>query len=532
MKYKISCSFGEIIDKVTILRIKLNNIKNKSSLENINLELETIQNEIELVNIKDELFDELYKINNKLWILEDIIREKSRNKEFDKQYIKIAESIHKTNDERSNIKKKINIKYKSKLIEEKNNKEKIEKIIYDKNDYIKLNYGKKCYSDGEYIKSYDCISNLVKKYKNYDIYNSFYVELLFSYNIICGIFNYENKYKNKINYIIENLDNLFLDSNLETYCKSTYCTMCLSDKIYNNKYLNHINPITGPNVNKDNMSFFKENDENKTLLIYDGGGIGDTIMFSRFIPNLCSKYKNNNIILFVNDNIKWLLDNCFKNITNINIIPYSKSNLIININYHCNLIKVMYYLNIDYKNITFEPLFKNINYVLNEKNKLIIDKIKKCNKKTYILNWKGNPKNSHEKYNRRMSLNNAIPLFELDYINWIIITKNITSEEREILNKYNIENYGDILDNGYNCFEDSIGIIKNVDGVISTDTSLIHLSANFNIKSYVLLTLGCEWRWTPNDKTTNWYPNTVLIRQNKLNNWNSVINILINHIKT
>ena len=55
----------------------------------------------------------------KLWILENIIREKSKNKTFDDTYIKIAEAIHKTNDERCKIKKLINIKYNSELIEEK-----------------------------------------------------------------------------------------------------------------------------------------------------------------------------------------------------------------------------------------------------------------------------------------------------------------------------------------------------------------------------------------------------------------------------
>ena len=79
-----------------------------------------------------------------------------------------------------------------------------------------------------------------------------------------------------------------------------------------------------------------------------------------------------------------------------------------------------------------------------------------------------------------------------------------------------------------NSYEDSISIIKNVDGVFSTDTSLVHLSANLDIKTYVLLTLGCEWRWTRNDKFTKWYPNTILLRQEKFADWNSVINKILN----
>ena len=75
-------------------------------------------------------------------------------------------------------------------------------------------------------------------------------------------------------------------------------------------------------------------------------------------------------------------------------------------------------------------------------------------------------------------------------------------------------------------FYDTISILRNVKGIISTDTSLPHLSLSMGIKTFVLLTLGCEWRWTQ-DKITNWYPNAVLLRQNKLSDWEEPINQLI-----
>lgn len=119
MKCQISCSFGEIIDKITILKIKAKKIVDINSLKNVILELETLQKENPLSDVNDDLFNKLQIINEKLWMLEDNIREKSKNKVFDNTYIEIAESIHITNDERCNIKKLINIKYNSELIEEK-----------------------------------------------------------------------------------------------------------------------------------------------------------------------------------------------------------------------------------------------------------------------------------------------------------------------------------------------------------------------------------------------------------------------------
>ena len=523
MNCKISCSFGEIVDKKTILCIKMKEIKDKHALQNVSLELEIIRKENPLVDNEDILFDELYKINARLWILEDLIREKSINKVFDEKYIEYAENIHKINDERYRVKKAINLKYKSNLIEEK---------YYTQNniDIIELEKGKQLYTNNEYQNSYLIINKLMNKYQNYNTDNNFFIDLLFSYENVCTIFNYENKYYDKINYIMGKIENLNINDNLKNYIKKSYATYSLRYKIYkNNLYINRINDIRGPNISYNNMSFFSKNSNNKTLLIYDDGGIGDKIMLSRFIPLLCNSYSNNNMIFFTNDIIVYLFNKCFSYLKNLEIIPYSKPDCLKKYNHHCSLLMLIKYLNLDYENITFTPLFENIDYKYEELHKNIITDIKKY-KKTYIFNWKGNPQASQELKNRRMDLVNAIPLFEMLDINWIVITKNVTKAEMLILNRYNVKFYGDKLDNGGNSFEDSISIIKNVDGLISTDTALVHLSANLNIKTMVLLTLGCEWRWTCNDKFTNWYPNSILLRQKQFGEWDNVIEQIKIHL--
>ncbi len=116
---KIYCSIGELIDKISILKIKLQKSKNKELSKNISKELELLTSENPISNIEDNLFLELSEINHKLWILEDTIRIKSKNKDFDSEYIEISEKIHKSNDQRYMIKNKINTKYLSDLKEEK-----------------------------------------------------------------------------------------------------------------------------------------------------------------------------------------------------------------------------------------------------------------------------------------------------------------------------------------------------------------------------------------------------------------------------
>jgi hypothetical protein len=117
---KIEVSIGEIVDKLSILQIKKNNITDSTKLVNILNEFTYLEDIVfnELKIDKDD-FLELYVINLKLWNIEDAIRVKEKNKEFDKKFVDLARSVYINNDQRAEVKKSINIKYKSSFIEEK-----------------------------------------------------------------------------------------------------------------------------------------------------------------------------------------------------------------------------------------------------------------------------------------------------------------------------------------------------------------------------------------------------------------------------
>ena len=119
MNKKVPVSIGEYIDKVTILAIKSSRIKNNEKLRNVLHELNTIVH-LDSENIIDTpLYRDLMNLNKKLWDVEDAIRIKEREESFGDEFIDLARSVYKLNDERSRIKKDINLKYGSNLIEEK-----------------------------------------------------------------------------------------------------------------------------------------------------------------------------------------------------------------------------------------------------------------------------------------------------------------------------------------------------------------------------------------------------------------------------
>ena len=115
---KIEVSIGEILDKISILEIKKNKIKDREKLKNINNEFNTLV-ESYPTYIDQLEYKDLLKINSLLWDIEDRLRLKEKNKKFDEEFIKLARDVYFTNDKRSVIKKKINIRLGSDLIEEK-----------------------------------------------------------------------------------------------------------------------------------------------------------------------------------------------------------------------------------------------------------------------------------------------------------------------------------------------------------------------------------------------------------------------------
>lgn len=123
MTIKVELAYGELLDKITILQIKSERITDESKLLNVNKELNLLNNlwqsdQKSSVNISGE-FTALKDINEKIWDIEDGIRDKERVKEFDQDFIELARSVYFSNDKRAEIKRDINVKLGSDLIEEK-----------------------------------------------------------------------------------------------------------------------------------------------------------------------------------------------------------------------------------------------------------------------------------------------------------------------------------------------------------------------------------------------------------------------------
>jgi hypothetical protein len=123
----VPVSPGELLDKITILRIKVARMQDAVKLANVKLELSLLEQTWRESGCaaQDVSADEhaLQHVNERLWDIEDRIRDKEAKQSFDRDFIELARAVYVSNDERAAIKKRINSQLGSRLVEEKSYKQ-------------------------------------------------------------------------------------------------------------------------------------------------------------------------------------------------------------------------------------------------------------------------------------------------------------------------------------------------------------------------------------------------------------------------
>lgn len=120
---RVPVSPGELLDKITILRIKSKRMHDPAKVQNVRLELAALEatwaaSAYATAGVAADI-DALMNVNERLWVIEDEIRDKERAKVFDAEFIRLARAVYVENDERAAIKRRINVTLGSTLIEEK-----------------------------------------------------------------------------------------------------------------------------------------------------------------------------------------------------------------------------------------------------------------------------------------------------------------------------------------------------------------------------------------------------------------------------
>lgn len=511
--FTIPCSYGELVDKWTILHIKLEHAQNPDQFNNIKHELELLDKSIIDRNIP--LVKDLAEANRKLWNLEDQIRDLSVRRVFNQSYIECAELIHKTNDYRCALKRQLNVLYGSDIQEEK---------IYGS---MNMNMGSHIKEALDYfphnaMKCYDMLHQLISD--NIDNLNSpTGVQLYLNYLTAMYYVGKERHMPNHlppIDWIISLIDDKVLGDN---EYKVQVALHLLHEGRYEVAYrfLPYIHSVTGPyGIGPNNVCSFKPGDKGKTMLVYSSGGLGDIIMFSRFIPLLCNLYSENHIIFMVDSSLLWMFKQAFSDIPNLFIAHFGAR--LLPFHYHTSILALMEQLNIRWGRAPWSPYLKNVN----------ADGAPLTVSGSFILfGWKGSEANQHEIYNRRVPLEPLLKVLSSasDQSKLVTVQRDITDQEQILLEKYNVLDLSQKCDQGDQSFYDTINLVKQARAVVSSDTSLLHLAGSVRDNGVIgLIVRGCDWRWLD----PSWYPKMTIVQQDEYGQWDSVMERLRDHMSS
>lgn len=257
----------------------------------------------------------------------------------------------------------------------------------------------------------------------------------------------------------------------------------------------------------------------KKLLIIMEQGIGDMFQFSRYILDLLNKYPNLYIDYLIPHKIHNLIN--FRNIERIKVIDEIKNYK--HYDYKLWLMSIPNILKIN--NII--PYNIDNSYIKINYNKVIEwnVKLQKYTRKKVAIFWKGNINILDIDKHIPLKLFNKISKLNVDIIS---LQKGDGEEE---LNNIDFKIHSFDIDN-VNAFEDTIAIIKNVDLVITVDTSIVHLAGLLGVKTWLVLGFMSDWRWFQDEKKTDWYESVELFRSKIIDDWTEVLEEVENKLKT
>lgn len=322
-----------------------------------------------------------------------------------------------------------------------------------------------------------------------------YYHLAVSYQKIGKYFEAEKNYKKAIELNSNDIDS-----------KTSLGMLYLSQRQFNEGYSLFVKRAKSPELSYLKNLYSggeKYYDKNKVILVYSDQGLGDGIQFARYLPYLTEKFAK--VIVYTREP---LVDILSKSYPQIEFITSNLSDIF----HDCSVFigDLPYYLDMDFDNI---PLSQGYLEANNEKVDEYKNKYFNHSKLKVGLCWKAGDTGIRAAIHRTINIGYFDSLLGLKNIEFYSFQKDDIFDA--------ISKYPQIVDlsSTFKTFEDTAAAMKNLDLMISVDTSCIHLAGALGVKSVLLLPYCSDWRWFDNTKATEWYTSVEIVKQTERQDW-------------
>ena len=248
--------------------------------------------------------------------------------------------------------------------------------------------------------------------------------------------------------------------------------------------------------------------KNKKILVWMEGGLGDAILFCRYLDELLKLGAQ------VTCEVQPQLIEIIKTLNpKIHYVLYKSKKLDnLTFDFQIPLMSLPFIFQTDLKNIPKKSQYLKVDQKLNNYWRL---ELKKYSKPKIGLIWSSSSSAQSAQY-RSIDINNLLPIIYKKY-NYFSIQKTISDKENIFFEENNIINFGQ--HNLNNIF----AIINNLDLIISIDTLFVQMAGLLNIPTWVMLNLASDWKWIKNREDFPWYSSVRVFSQKEYNNWSHVI---------
>lgn len=310
-----------------------------------------------------------------------------------------------------------------------------------------------------------------------------------------------NKFKEAEKYLLKSLEK---STNSVEINKSLYI-LYASNKIFDKAY-NHFKKSADVLLKKLNFNWDGNSYINETLYILGDQGLGDIIMYSRYLPYVKQMFKH--VIVAINPSLINLFSSN-KFFENIKFVDYKEP-----IKYDKSTILTMLpkLLNMDYHKIPMaEGYLTNTNQIL-DNNLFNTQKLK------IGIIWEAGGTKLRGSLDRTINPKLLKPLFEIPNTEIYSLQVNPSMDIKQYYD--NITDLGALLRD----FEYTADAISKMDLIITVDTSVAHLAGAMGKITYLMLPYYCDWRWFNNTENTEWYNSVKIFKQPSIMDWATVIN--------